>query len=290
MPADSIDMEAEAQRAALVLAKLPNAALDTVSTWWKEWFLLVGHRRLGRMIVSYPSLGDELVSTGNVPPRPKAGKIVRLTPAEMEAYAPGAAADLAALSAREVQPVADWWKSWYGKAGHKRLGRLIVDISRNKFPNRQQEDSFSPPVPEKKPKPKVRLTKREEVGIEPVAVKQPPPPGNATPSEGSGSGLLFQFSSDHLDSPAPFTIKVCGGRLSIVLNRAHVIYPQLSGLLGDVVPGSDLAVTGAMLRAWAKYEFELPPGAPRIRARDARAEWGRSLRSLLLADREDAQT
>jgi hypothetical protein len=48
--------------------------------------------------------------------------------------------DKDALSAREelerqlngwqAKDVALWWKRWYMKAGHKRLGRILVDLSR----------------------------------------------------------------------------------------------------------------------------------------------------------------
>ena len=29
-----------------------------------------------------------------------------------------------------AKDVALWWKRWYMKAGHKRLGRVLVDLSR----------------------------------------------------------------------------------------------------------------------------------------------------------------
>jgi hypothetical protein len=34
------------------------------------------------------------------------------------------------LNAWQAKDVALWWKRWYMKAGHKRLGRVLVDLSR----------------------------------------------------------------------------------------------------------------------------------------------------------------
>ena len=34
------------------------------------------------------------------------------------------------LDGWQARDVALWWKRWYLRAGHKRLGRIMVDISR----------------------------------------------------------------------------------------------------------------------------------------------------------------
>jgi hypothetical protein len=34
------------------------------------------------------------------------------------------------LNVWQAKDVALWWKRWYMKAGHKRLGRVLVDLSR----------------------------------------------------------------------------------------------------------------------------------------------------------------
>ena len=31
-----------------------------------------------------------------------------------------------------AQDLVDWWYSWYMKAGHKRLGRLLVQVAKEK--------------------------------------------------------------------------------------------------------------------------------------------------------------
>lgn len=34
------------------------------------------------------------------------------------------------LQAWQATDVAAWWKRWYTRAGHKRLGRILVDLAR----------------------------------------------------------------------------------------------------------------------------------------------------------------
>lgn len=53
------------------------------------------------------------------------------SPAEMDEAAKEAKADLGnCTSEKSVSEVAAWWKKWYMKAGHKRLGRLLVTIAK----------------------------------------------------------------------------------------------------------------------------------------------------------------
>ena len=52
--------------------------------------------------------------------------------AEMDAAAKEAEKDLATLDQTAVQTIAAWWSKWYLKAGHKRLGRIMVRLSKKK--------------------------------------------------------------------------------------------------------------------------------------------------------------
>ena len=52
------------------------------------------------------------------------------TPEEMDAAANEAEEDLNNLPDEAVGPVAAWWAKWFAKAGHKRLGRILVAIDR----------------------------------------------------------------------------------------------------------------------------------------------------------------
>ena len=52
---------------------------------------------------------------------------------EMDAAADVAIADLKErFSEEEVKKFADWWASHYLKAGYKRIGRALVDITKAK--------------------------------------------------------------------------------------------------------------------------------------------------------------
>ena len=52
--------------------------------------------------------------------------------AEMDASAGEAEKDLATLDQAAVETVAAWWAKWYMKAGHKRLGRIMVKLAKKK--------------------------------------------------------------------------------------------------------------------------------------------------------------
>ena len=51
-------------------------------------------------------------------------------PEAMDAAAKEAEQDLENLSGEAVKSLSDWWAKWYLGAGHKRLGRLLVSISK----------------------------------------------------------------------------------------------------------------------------------------------------------------
>jgi hypothetical protein len=52
--------------------------------------------------------------------------------AEMDAAAREAERDLATIDQAAVETVAAWWLKWYMKAGHKRLGRMMVKVAKKK--------------------------------------------------------------------------------------------------------------------------------------------------------------
>jgi hypothetical protein len=49
---------------------------------------------------------------------------------DFDAAAAKAQIALRELNHKSVMDVAVWWYAWYMTAGHKRLGRLLVDIAR----------------------------------------------------------------------------------------------------------------------------------------------------------------
>jgi hypothetical protein len=50
----------------------------------------------------------------------------------MDAAAEEAERDLASLDRTAVETIAAWWLKWFMKAGHKRLGRIMVKIAKKK--------------------------------------------------------------------------------------------------------------------------------------------------------------
>jgi hypothetical protein len=49
---------------------------------------------------------------------------------EMDAAAVEAEKDLATVDRAAVEAVASWWAKWFMKAGHKRLGRIMVKLAK----------------------------------------------------------------------------------------------------------------------------------------------------------------
>ena len=52
--------------------------------------------------------------------------------AKMDAAAEEAERDLVTLDQAAVETIAAWWLKWYMKAGHKRLGRIMVKVAKKK--------------------------------------------------------------------------------------------------------------------------------------------------------------
>ncbi|HKM50044.1 MAG: hypothetical protein ABSD41_01890 [Candidatus Bathyarchaeia archaeon] len=50
--------------------------------------------------------------------------------AEMDAAAGEAEKDLNTIDQAAVETIAAWWLKWYMKAGHKRLGRIMVKLAK----------------------------------------------------------------------------------------------------------------------------------------------------------------
>lgn len=52
------------------------------------------------------------------------------TSEQFDASAEEARQDLANLESEAVVALAQWWAKWYTQAGHKRLGRILVQIAK----------------------------------------------------------------------------------------------------------------------------------------------------------------
>ena len=51
---------------------------------------------------------------------------------KMDQAAKEAGEELAKLEANALVGVANWWKKWYMKAGHKRLARILLQYAKEK--------------------------------------------------------------------------------------------------------------------------------------------------------------
>lgn len=108
-----------------------------------------------------------------------------------------------------------------------------------------------------------------------------------------GRGLKYTVVKADLNSPAFFDVKSRGGAIIISLNIGHPAYNHLVELLQEDVnevnetelqtrlvsarEGLEL-----LLMAWARYEDEQPDGPRRIKAQEARWDWGRMAREFLM--------
>jgi hypothetical protein len=104
--------------------------------------------------------------------------------------------------------------------------------------------------------------------------------------------LKFTFADANITTPAFFDVKSRGGAMIISLNVNHPAYTHLIEVLDDEIEGiteeqlhSKLSRAREglklLLMAWARYEDELPDGPRRVRASEARWDWGRLARIFL---------
>ena len=55
--------------------------------------------------------------------------VEQLTPEQMDSYADDASKELIIMGGEGmVSQVADWWRRWYQRAGHKRLARMLMMV------------------------------------------------------------------------------------------------------------------------------------------------------------------
>ena len=57
----------------------------------------------------------------------------QLTPEEMDLAAQAAAEELGDGQDYTVADLASWWKKWYLRAGHKRLGRILLKYAKKEI-------------------------------------------------------------------------------------------------------------------------------------------------------------
>ena len=182
----------------------------------------------------------------------------RLSPTEMDNARERAAIALAQLPNDAVNTLANWWNQWYGTAGHRRLGRLLL-LSRR-----------GPITP-----------KHDARG---VSYRNGSRPKDELDGQVIYEGLRYTLMEAPLDSAAFFDVREMVGEVRIVLNEAHPAYQVVKASLSKTEDNSSptsVSATMLMLQAWADLERYQPDGARKQRAREAREDWGRATRDLL---------
>ena len=176
---------------------------------------------------------------------------------------------LAAIPEGVVKTMANWWNQWYPLAGHRRLGRLLLTY-RDSSPTRP----------------------RDQVSVTTIRLQ----PEDDLKAHLTDEGLRYTLSEEPFDSPAFFDVKETGGEVRIVLNTSHPAFPlirralygaEANNLRRIPYPSSGNAEMALVLRAWSDVERRLPHGERRVRAQEAREDWGRVMRDLLMG--QDAQ-
>ena len=187
----------------------------------------------------------------------------RLSPAEMDRFMDEAAAALGRLPEDVVKAVANWWNQWYGFAGHRRLGRLLLT---RKSQLSSQKEGYG-------------VDDRNRRGL-----------NDELRGRIIDEGLRYTLTEAPLDSPPFFAVREIAGEVRIVLNSAHpackLITSALDGAaeqnagdLNSPPNGSEGIVL--LLKAWADVERHQPDGERKHRIQEAREDWGRVARDLL---------
>ena len=107
--------------------------------------------------------------------------------------------------------------------------------------------------------------------------------------------MSYSFKAGDLDNSAFFVTDVKGGDMQIIRNKEHPLFSTFTNLSGDPQMGSEQLYRKLkiaqncikiMLTGWAEFENEQPVGKRRIVAQDARIDWGRKVRDLLMNSNE----
>lgn len=99
-------------------------------------------------------------------------------------------------------------------------------------------------------------------------------------------GLKYIIKDGDIDGDAFFSVRPKGGKIMIILNINHPVYPKFIEMLEkeeeDSGTESDaLSALKLIIMAWARYEDQQPDGEQKNRAQEARADWGRIAKRFL---------
>jgi hypothetical protein len=102
-----------------------------------------------------------------------------------------------------------------------------------------------------------------------------------------GDNLKYIIKNGDIDGDAFFSVRPKGGKIMIILNINHPVYPKLIELLekddeqGNNQGNNAFDALKLLIMAWARYEDQQPDGEQKDRTQEARADWGRMAKRFL---------
>lgn len=238
------------------LEALPSVGTAQIGGWWKRWYPYIGHRRLMHLLLNFPNGPKGTPTTNDL----SLLKPNDLTPAMRVALTPKAFGELESLGKPNIAPVKQWAKHWHNHLHRRELAKLLVLVGgtgRQSTPTLVQQDQAD----------------RSSTASRPKSERPYP-----------RQFYDFSYTSGEIDSPAAFTIKVQGGLLLVTLNASHPAYPYLEPLLANQGAANNPSLKAAdlLIRSWALHEAHTPTGLRKRALTDARSDWGRAIRNLLI--------
>ncbi|RUL46540.1 ATP-binding protein [Lysinibacillus antri] len=102
----------------------------------------------------------------------------------------------------------------------------------------------------------------------------------------------YNFIENSFEGSAFFTVRLSGGAINVIINKAHPAYENLLEVLNETVEETsvsqlksrlDKASMGLklLLAAWARYEDETPDGLRRDQVQEVREDWGKYAKQFL---------
>jgi hypothetical protein len=249
-------MDEQADHAQQELSRLDPAHKEAVSEWWRAHYLRAGHRSLGRVLLEFGTI------SGSGTKKAKSDEKVRAAKNALDSLCP-----TAALAFSKVRT---WYRAWFLKAGHRRLGRIL---SQSKG---EGGIKFSHEKPDSDPTEPPHF---DQVSVVDVTCN-----------------IRYKFQARHIDSPALFTVRPEAGMTLITINRDHpageTAFDKLSQATKGEVEEQDSApgipsLLLLLFEAWAMLESETPPGPLQEQVKRVREDWGRTIRSLMFSACEE---
>ena len=188
----------------------------------------------------------------------------RTSPEDMDKARDEAEAALSRMPQDTVRLVANWWNQWYVKAGHRRLGRLLL-TKRGKS----------------------KSARRQHVGNDLVVDDS----FGDLQARITDLGSQFVLAEAQLDSSAFFVVDEVAAEIRIILNSSHPAYRTIASALhhnsdqkdGEVDrPSEEREILLKLLIGWAEVERHQPHGTRRTHTQMAREDWGRAVRDLFV--------